>query len=95
MWSTPEGCVKSNVIRCSFKKGIKLKPKGVWDEEIELEIKGVPDANYATVMDSRKSVRGFSVFLNEAPMSFKSYRLPRRSYLPLPNARKKCFLRCM
>jgi hypothetical protein len=56
----------------SDKKGLKLKPKGVWDEEMELEIKGVSDANYATDMDSRKSVSGFSVFLNEAPIRFKS-----------------------
>jgi hypothetical protein len=56
----------------SDKKGLKLKPKGVWDENMALEIKGASDANYATDMDSRKSVSGFSVFLNEAPISFKS-----------------------
>lgn len=51
---------------------MKLQPKGVWDIKHELEIKGVSDANYATDVDTRKSVSGFSVFLNGAPVSFKS-----------------------
>jgi len=49
-------------------KGLVLKP--VKSELIE--IVGVTDANYATDTDSRKSVSGFSVFINGAPVSFKS-----------------------
>ena len=38
----------------------------------KVAITGISDANYATDPDNRKSVSGFSVFLNGAPISFKS-----------------------
>ena len=33
---------------------------------------GIGDSNYATCPDTRKSVSGYSVFLNEAPVTMKS-----------------------
>jgi len=53
----------------SIDKGLILKPKGSWNN---LEIRGESDANYATDLDNRRSVSGYSVFLNDAPISFKS-----------------------
>ena len=49
-------------------KGLILKPL----KQRIIEVVGVTDANYATDADSRKSVSGYSVFINNAPISFKS-----------------------
>ena len=55
-------------------RGLVLKPQGVWngDKNYEFEIMGMSDANYATDPSTRKSVSGYSVFLEGAPVSMKS-----------------------
>ena len=53
----------------SINKGLVLKPNGNWNDLI---IRGESDANYATDLDNRRSVSGYAVFLNDAPVSFKS-----------------------
>ena len=50
-------------------KGLVLAPKGSMSE---IKISGTSDSNYATVPDNRKSVSGFAVFVNNAPVSYKS-----------------------
>jgi len=62
------------MIRCmdyvvsTANKGLILKPI----KHPMMEVVGVTDANYATDADSRRSVSGYLVFLNGAPVSFKS-----------------------
>eukprot|EP00957_Ditylum_brightwellii_P046123 3499287-Ditylum_brightwellii.AAC.1 len=59
------------------KHGLKLKPKGVWDgqRDFMFHIKDLSDSEYAKDK-SRRSVNGWSVFLCEAPISFKSKMMP-------------------
>jgi hypothetical protein len=51
-----------------------LKPTRTWDgsPEFEFIIKGQFDANYAMDTSNRRTVSGFSVFLEEAPVAMKS-----------------------
>jgi hypothetical protein len=55
-------------------RGLLLKPTRIWDgnPEFEFIIKGRSDANYATDTSNRRSVSGYSVFLEEAPVAMKS-----------------------
>jgi histone deacetylase 1/2 len=55
-------------------RGLLLKPVGTWngDRDFEFEIEGYPDANYATNIENRRSVSGYSVFMCKAPVSMKS-----------------------
>jgi hypothetical protein len=56
-------------------KGLMIKPDGKWSgkvDETEFEIKGVSDSDYAKDLESRRSVTGYSVFLNSAPVAMKS-----------------------
>jgi hypothetical protein len=57
--------------------GLILKPKGDWDgtENYQFEIVGKSDSKYAKD-DSRRSVNGWSTFLNESPVSFRSKMMP-------------------
>ena len=58
-------------------RGLLLKPKGIWDgtRNFLFEITGMSDSNYAKD-ETRKSVNGWSTFLNGAPTSFKSKLMP-------------------
>jgi hypothetical protein len=51
-----------------------LKATRTWNgnPNFELIVKGLSDANYATDPSSRKSISGYSVFLEDAPISMKS-----------------------
>jgi hypothetical protein len=51
-----------------------LKPSRTWNGKPDFEfiVKGLLDANYATDPSSRKSISGYSVFLEDAPISMKS-----------------------
>jgi hypothetical protein len=51
-----------------------LKPNRTWDgnPNFEFVVKGLPYASYATDPSSRKSISGYSVFLEEARISMKS-----------------------
>jgi hypothetical protein len=56
-------------------RGWTLKPSRTWDgkdREFEFRIKGKADSNYATCSDTRKSVTGYCVYLEDAPITVKS-----------------------
>ena len=56
-------------------RGWKLKPKRSWDgkdKEFEFVINGVSDSDYAACKATRRSVSGYSVFLEGAPITVKS-----------------------
>ena len=55
-------------------RGLLLKPQGTWngDKDFEFKIDGYADANYATNIENRKSVSGYSVFMCKAPVGMKS-----------------------
>ena len=55
--------------------GWTLKPSRTWDgkdREFEFRISGKADSNYATCSDTRKSVTGYCVYLEDAPVTVKS-----------------------
>jgi hypothetical protein len=56
------------------KRGLLLKPTGIWDGDpnYEFRIEGVSDSNYATDTTNRRSVTGYSVLLEDAPVAQKS-----------------------
>ena len=55
-------------------RGIVLQPKKRWsgNRDNEFEVRGSADSNYATDPDSRKSITGYSVFLEGAPVAMRS-----------------------
>ncbi|MEM9078894.1 MAG: Ty1/Copia family ribonuclease HI [Bacteroidota bacterium] len=55
-------------------KGLLLKPNAKWDgsKDFEFEITGKSDSDYAKDLETRRSVSGWSVFLNDAPYVRKS-----------------------
>ena len=59
--STPERC-------------LQLAPTGIWngERETELQLRGVSDSDFGKNEDNRKSVTGYVVYLNDAPVAFKS-----------------------
>jgi hypothetical protein len=62
-------CVSTNRL------GLTLNPKGKWDgkfDDTEFVIGGYSDSDYAKDGESRRSVTGYCVFLNEAPVAMKS-----------------------
>lgn len=59
-------------------RGLELKPTRKWngkDREFRFRIKGMSDSEYAKDA-SRKSVNGWAVFLEDAPVSMKSKMMP-------------------
>jgi hypothetical protein len=54
-------------------RGLFLKPSRKWDgsKDFKFIIKGRSDANYATDPENRRSVSGYSVFLEDAPVAMK------------------------
>ena len=61
------------VMRTS-ERGLALAPKGIWDgsKDFEFEAKGYSDSTHASDPDTRLSIRGRSMFLNDVPVSIKS-----------------------
>ena len=58
-------------------RGLFLKPTGTWDgsRDFEFTIDGISDSEYAKD-ESRRSVNGWSVFLQDAPVVMKSRVMP-------------------
>ena len=56
------------------KRGLTLKPSEKWDasKEFEFTISGFSDSDFAKEPTERKSVSGWAVFLNGAPISMRS-----------------------
>src|SRR5687767_2152082 len=54
-------------------EGLIIKPKGSWDgsRDYQFEVTGMSDSEYAKD-ESRKSVNGWSAYLNGSPVSFRS-----------------------
>jgi hypothetical protein len=62
---------------CTITKdeGWTLKPSRTWDgkdQDFKFRIRGKADSNYATCTDTRKSVTGYCVYLEDAPVTVKS-----------------------
>ena len=57
--------------------GLMIKPEGSWDgsREYQFEITGKSDSEYAKD-SSRKSVNGWSTYMNGSPISFRSRMMP-------------------
>jgi hypothetical protein len=55
-------------------RGLVLSPDAIWDgsSDFKFTIHGRSDSNYATNPDDRRSVSGGRVFLNGAPIMFRS-----------------------
>ena len=56
-------------------RGWTLEPKRRWnglDKSLKFKVHGRPDSNYAMCTDTRKSVTGFVVYLEGAPVAIKS-----------------------
>ena len=55
-------------------RGLVLAPDTVWDgsNKFEFTIHGRSDSDYVANTDDRRSVSGGRVFLNEAPVTFRS-----------------------
>ena len=58
----------------TLEHGLLLNPDGYWngDREYEFAVMGMSDANYAIDPMTRKSISGYSVFLEGAPVGMKS-----------------------
>ena len=59
---------------CSKDKGLKLQPSGMWDgnKSYKFNIRGCSDSDYAKHVEDRKSITGYSTYLNDAPIFNKS-----------------------
>jgi hypothetical protein len=55
-------------------RGLIIKQSGKWTGKVDgrkFVIKGMSDSDYAKDLDTRRSVSGYSVFLNGAPFAMK------------------------
>ena len=72
-WEAMCHCIR--YVRGTPTRGLLLKPVGTWDgkdKSFKFVIRGRSDSNYATDRDTRRSVTGTVVYLNEAPIIFGS-----------------------
>ena len=58
-------------------KGLTIRPKGEWDgsKDYQFVVTGKCDLEYAKD-ESKRSVNGWSTFLSESPVSFRSKMMP-------------------
>eukprot|EP00804_Cyclotella_cryptica_P000019 CCRYP_013697-RA/>CCRYP_013697-RA protein AED:0.44 eAED:-0.15 QI:0/0/0/0.5/1/1/2/0/583 len=72
-WEAMCDCIR--YVRGTPTRGLLLKPSGSWDgkdQNFQFEIRGRSDSNYATDPESRRSITGTVVYLNDAPIAFSS-----------------------
>jgi hypothetical protein len=72
-WKAMLRCMKYIVM--TPERGLLLKPNRKWDgkdKNFQFEITGMADADYATDKETRRSVSGYSTFLEGAMVSAKS-----------------------
>jgi hypothetical protein len=72
-WHAMGQCIR--YVRSTPDRGLVLKPTGKWDgkdKTYEFVVRGRSDSNYATDPESRRSVTGTVVYLNDAPIMFGS-----------------------
>ena len=64
------------------KRGLTLAPKGVWDgsKDFEFEVKGYSDSTCASDPDTRLSIGGRLVFLNDLHTYTKFILYTRKLY---------------
>jgi hypothetical protein len=60
------------------KRGLVLQPHGVWDggADYEFELEGWSDADWANETENRRSISGWTIKLNGAPVVIKSGQQP-------------------
>ena len=83
VWQTPE-------------RGWFLKPTRLWsglDRNFQFRVTGKSDSSYATCIDTRKSVTGYVVYLEEAPVAIKSV-MQRIIALSVTEAELIAFVQC-
>ena len=72
-WNAMCYCIR--YVRATPERGLVLRPSGEWDgkdRSFQFVIRGRSDSNYATDPETRKSVTGTVVYLNDAPIMFQS-----------------------
>ena len=72
-WEAMCQCIR--YVHAMPSRGLVLKPTGVWDgkdKNFKFKIRGRSDSNYATDPESRRSITGTVVYLNDAPIAFSS-----------------------
>eukprot|EP00804_Cyclotella_cryptica_P007776 CCRYP_001385-RA/>CCRYP_001385-RA protein AED:0.40 eAED:-0.17 QI:0/-1/0/1/-1/1/1/0/271 len=72
-WEAMCDCIR--YVRGTPTRGLLLKPSGSWDgkdRNFKFKIRGRSDSNYATDPESRRSITGTVVYLNDAPIAFSS-----------------------
>jgi hypothetical protein len=61
-----------NFCVCYKNNGWTLKPTGIWkemDEDNEVNVVGVSNSDYSKEIETSRSVTGYIVFLNKAPLA--------------------------
>ena len=53
-------------------RGLVLAPKEIWSPEHKFKIHGRSDSDYAMNLDDCRSISGGRVFVDNAPISFRS-----------------------
>eukprot|EP00804_Cyclotella_cryptica_P002709 CCRYP_009620-RA/>CCRYP_009620-RA protein AED:0.39 eAED:-0.09 QI:0/0/0/0.5/1/1/2/0/355 len=72
-WDAMCQCIR--YVRATQTRGLVLKPTSVWDgkdKNFKFKIRGRSNSNYATDPESRRSITGTVVYLNDAPIVFSS-----------------------
>jgi len=72
-WDAMCECIR--YVRATPTRGLLLKPTGTWDgkdRSFKFKIRGRSDSNYATDPESRRSITGTVVYLNDSPIAYSS-----------------------
>jgi hypothetical protein len=72
-WKAMEHCIR--YVRYTKDRNLVIKPTGSWDgkdKSFKFKIRGRSDSNYATDKETRRSITGSVVYLNDAIVMFQS-----------------------